>query len=115
MNRPRDVEAVVTFLPTEHGGRSTPAFSDYRPQFYYAGRDWDAPHEYPDVEQVHPGDTVRAYLAFLSPQEHIGKLSPGMPFLIREGQRIIGYGSITKVLELEASARAAVTRERKNS
>lgn len=110
MNRPRDVEAIVTFLPTEHGGRHGPAFSDYRPQFYYGGHDWDAPQEYPDVAQVNPGDTVRAYLAFLSPLEHVGKIKPGTPFLIREGQKIVGYGAITQLLDLERSAEAARSR-----
>ena len=107
MNRPRDIEAEITFLPTEDGGRTGPTFSDYRPQFYYAGHDWDAPHEYPDVRQVNPGDTVRAFLCFLSPEKHIGVVRPGMPFLIREGRNIIGYGSVTRIVDLEQSAAAA--------
>jgi len=111
MAKPRDVEALVTFLPTAFGGRSTPTFNDYRPQFYYDGHDWDAPHEYPDVKQVNPGDTVRTYLAFLSPHEHVGKIKPGMPFLIREGNRTVGYGVITQILDLEKSAEAARARE----
>ena len=104
MNRPRDIEVEITFLPTAHGGRQGPAFNGYRPQFYYAGRDWDAPHEYPDVSQVNPGDTVRAFLAFLSPKEHVGKIRPGMAFLIREGGRILGYGSVLRIVDLESSA-----------
>jgi hypothetical protein len=76
-SRPRDVEVELRFLTTAEGGRKVPAFPGYRPQFYYDGRDWDAVHEYPDVERVDPGDTVRAYLAFLSPHEHLGKLVPG--------------------------------------
>lgn len=110
MNRPRDIEAEITFLPTEHGGRRGPAFDDYRPQLYYAGHDWDASHEYPDVGQVNPGDTVRAYLCLLSPQAHAGKLKPGTAFLIREGQRVVGYGSVTRILDLEKSAAAARTK-----
>ena len=109
MNRARDIEAEITFLPTEHGGRRGPAFNDYRPQFYYAGHDWDAAHEYPDVERVNPGDTVRAFLCFLSPDEHVGKVKPGTVFLIREGQKIVGYGSVTRILELENSAAAVLT------
>ena len=111
MNRPKDIEAVITFLPTEHGGRRGPAFNDYRPQFYYSGQDCDAFHEYPDVEQVNPGDTVRAFLWFLSPELHVGKVKPGMPFLIREGHKIVGYGSVTRVLDLEKSAAAALARK----
>jgi len=110
MKRSRDIEVELTFLPTEHGGRRGPVFSDYRPQFYYAGHDWDAAHEYPDVEQVNPGDKVRAFLCFLSPDEHMGKVKPGMAFLIREGNRVVGYGAIVRLLDLEASAVAAKLR-----
>ena len=104
MNRPRDIEAEIHFLSEAEGGRSTPAYSDYRPQFYYNGQDWDAPHEYPDVEKVNPGETVRAYLAFLSPQEHLGIIYVGMEFLVREGARTVGKGKVTKIIELEQSA-----------
>ena len=110
MIRLKDIEAEITFLPTKDGGRSRPVFDNYRPQFYYAGGDWDAPHEYPDVEQVNPGDTVRAYLCFLSPHAHLGKIYPGMAFLIREGPRIVGYGSVLKIMDLERSAVAAEAR-----
>jgi elongation factor Tu len=112
MNRPKDIEAEITFIPTEHGGRGRPAFTDYRPQFYYSGQDWDAHHEYPDVEQVNPGDTVRAFLCFLSPDEHVGRLKPGMAFLIREGAKIVAYGSVTRLIDLEASAAAAKSRSK---
>jgi len=43
MKRPRDIEAEITLFPTEHGGRQHPVSNDYRPQFYYAGHDCDAP------------------------------------------------------------------------
>jgi translation elongation factor EF-Tu-like GTPase len=107
MRIPHDIEAEIYFLKLEEGGRSTPAFNDYRPQFYYEGHDWDARHVYPDVNQVNPGDTVRAYLGFLSPAEHWGKLYPNMKFEIREGARIVGRGKITQILELEESANRA--------
>lgn len=107
VRRPHDAEAILTFLPTDDGGRSDPVFSDYRPQFYYDSCDWDAPHTYPDVESVKPGETVRVILSFLSPDQHVGKLNVGTPFLIREGRKIVGYGAITKLVELEESARKA--------
>ena len=100
----RDVEAEIVLLPTEHGGRASAARSDYRPQFYYDGQDHDASHTYPDVERVLPGQSARVFLAFLHPETHIGKLHPGMPFLIREGQKVLGYGTVTRVVDLEASA-----------
>jgi translation elongation factor EF-Tu-like GTPase len=105
MPRARDIEVEIRFLSTVEGGRAGPALSGYRPQFYYDGHDWDAVHEYPDVSEVNPGDTVRAYLAFLSPQEHLGKIQPGMHFEIREGARTIGEGRVLRILALEHSAR----------
>ena len=105
MLRSRDVEVEVRFLTTEAGGRKGPAFSGYRPQFYYDGHDWDARYEFPDVPQVNPGDTVRAYLCFLSPQEHVGKLFPGKQFQCREGARVIAEGHVLTILQLEESAR----------
>jgi translation elongation factor EF-Tu-like GTPase len=101
---PKDVEAEITLLPTEHGGRASAVQSNYRPQFYYDGHDWDAVHYYPDVAEVRPGETARVYLGFLSPDEHVGRLHPGKVFLLREGNRVVGYGKITQLLELEASA-----------
>jgi translation elongation factor EF-Tu-like GTPase len=105
---PKDIEAEIYFLATEEGGRSNPAFSGYRPQFYYNQQDWDASHIYPDVEAAYPGETVRTYLGFLSPQEHVGKVYEGMGFLIREGARTVGKGKITKIIELEKSAKNAI-------
>ena len=101
---PKDIEAEIYFLTSEEGGRSTPVTTQYRPQFYYEGRDWDAAHIYPNVDQVNPGDTVRAYLGFMSPKEHFGKVHVGMKFLIREGERTVAKGVITKIIELEKSA-----------
>jgi len=101
---PKDIEAQIYFLKPEEGGRSTPAYSGYRPQFYYDEHDWDASHDYPDVDVVNPGDTVRAFLGFLSPNEHFGKVYEGMEFLVREGARTVGKGVVTKIIDLETSA-----------
>jgi len=62
-------------------------------------------HEYPDAEWVFPGETTRAYLAFLSPDEHLGKIHPGMYFQVREGTRVIAEGTVTRLVDLESSAR----------
>jgi len=102
---PKDVEAEIFFLSAEAGGRKTPFFSGYRPQFFYDGHDFDAIQYYPDVERVYPGDKVRAYLAFLSPHLHVGNVGVGTMFLVREGFRTVGYGRVTQVLDLEQSAR----------
>lgn len=95
------VEALITYLSTEHGGKKEPVYRyGYRPQFYYDGQDWAAQHNYPDVEQVMPGDTARALLCFTMPERHAGKLQVGKPFLIREGQGVVAYGVVTHVLNL---------------
>ncbi|MCB1780037.1 MAG: elongation factor Tu [Candidatus Competibacteraceae bacterium] len=79
--------------------------SGYCSQFYYDSHDWDAHHEYPDVSTVHLGQTVRAYLTFLSPQEHAEKVHLGKLFLIREGNKVVAYSVVLSVLDLEASAK----------
>lgn len=92
----------MTFLPTEHGGRKGFALSGYRPQFYFECEDYDALLEFPDVPRVHPGETARAFLTLSHPELLVGRLSPGKPFLIREGQRVLGYGTVIRLIELEA-------------
>jgi elongation factor Tu len=102
---PPDIEAEITFVPTEQGGRKTPVFSGYRPQFFYDGIDSDALQEYPDVECVAPGETARALLRFYCPDLHAGRISVGMEFQVREGKQIVAHGRVTKLLNLEESAR----------
>jgi hypothetical protein len=51
---------------------------------------WDASHTYPDTGIANPSDAVRTYLVFMNPQGHLGKLSEGMEFLLREGLRRVG-------------------------
>lgn len=94
----RHLEATIRFLTTEEGGRLRTIHSGYRPQFYYNGIDCDAVQEYPDVEVVNPGDTVRAHLSFLRPEVHLGKMHVGMPFKIREGARTVAEGTITAII-----------------
>lgn len=100
----QDIEVVMTFLRTDEGGRKMPIFSGYRPQFYYAGGEGDAQHTYLGVEQVNPGDTVTAQLMFYRPQNHVGKIAVGIEFLIREGDRTVATGKVTKILNLEQNA-----------
>jgi hypothetical protein len=100
----RDIEVILQFLPTGEGGRSAPVRTGYRPQFYYAGHDWDAVHEYPDHDSVLPGQEVRAFVAFLSPAEHLDKVVPGLIFEIREGTRVVARGRVPNVMDLYESA-----------
>lgn len=107
-----DIEGEVTYIPTEAGGRKSPAFQGYRPQFYYNGGDWDAVQHYPDVNHVNPGETARVIFSFLSPDAHLGKIKPGMMFLIREGPHTVGYGRVTKILDMEKSTKDAQERKK---
>ncbi|MDP9310455.1 MAG: elongation factor Tu [Chloroflexota bacterium] len=100
----RDILAEVTFLATAEGGRATPALTGYRPQLWYDDVGWSAMHEYIDVPSVAPGQTARAFLTFMSPERHIGKLSAGQPFLLREGSRVIGTGKMIEILNPELKA-----------
>jgi elongation factor Tu len=102
------IEAQIEFVTTEGGGRSGPAFSGYRPQFYYSGKDCDAEQIFPDVAEVKPGESVRALLRFTRPEAHWGNIRIGMPFLVREGHRTVAFGIITQILpEFEKAVNAA--------
>ena len=104
MQPPKDVEVEFEELDPDHGGRQHPLVTDSRPQFYYRGHDWDCRVEVIASGPREPRIGVRAYLAFLSPAEHSGRLRPGSAFLFREGQRTIGFGTVTRLLDLEKSA-----------
>jgi elongation factor Tu len=98
--RPPDLEARVTFLAPESGGRTTPIASGYRPNhnFGLPGELNDAQHEYPDCEWVQPGQTVKALLWLLAPERQTGRLYPGFSFTVQEGGRIVGNASVVAVL-----------------
>jgi translation elongation factor EF-Tu-like GTPase len=96
-----DVEVELTLLPTEHGGRRSPAGQGYRPQFYYGNEDCDALYEYAIDEEIPPGKLVRARLTFLRPEHHLGRVFMGMPFLLREGSRVVGYGRVIALMDFE--------------
>lgn len=106
----RDVEVELHFIATDRGGKSNPVRSGYRPQFFYRGQDWDAHHTYIDRDEVQPGESVRAYLTFLSPDLHVGHITEGMPFLIREGRLTVAYGRVLRIVDLPLSAERASER-----
>jgi translation elongation factor EF-Tu-like GTPase len=93
-----DIEVELTLLRTEAGGRRQPAGQGYRPQFYYDNGDWDASYDYAVRDVVPLGEWVLAHLTFFSPEQHRGRIFVGMPFLLREGNRVIGYGRVTALL-----------------
>ncbi|MDR7488954.1 MAG: EF-Tu/IF-2/RF-3 family GTPase, partial [Armatimonadota bacterium] len=88
--------AEVYVLTKEEGGRHTPFFSGYRPQFYFRTTDVTGDIKLPDgVEMVMPGDNVNLEVGLITPVA----LEEGLRFAIREGGRTVGAGVVTQVLE----------------
>jgi elongation factor Tu len=89
-------EAEVYVLSKEEGGRHTPFFNGYRPQFYFRTTDVTGAVELPQgTEMVMPGDNVRMMVALISPIA----MEEGLRFAIREGGRTVGAGVVSKILE----------------
>ncbi len=89
-------EAEVYILTKEEGGRHTPFFSNYRPQFYFRTTDVTGSIELPEgVEMVMPGDNVKLKVALIQPIA----MEQGLRFAIREGGRTVGAGVVAKVIE----------------
>jgi elongation factor Tu len=89
-------EAEVYVLKKEEGGRHTPFFTNYRPQFYMRTTDVTGTCELPEgTKMVMPGDNVQMKITLITP---VG-LEEQMRFAIREGGKTVGAGIVTKVLE----------------
>jgi len=89
-------EAEVYILSKEEGGRHTPFFNGYRPQFYFRTTDVTGACDLPkDVEMVMPGDNVTMTVAMIAPIA----MEEGLRFAIREGGRTVGAGVVTKIIE----------------
>jgi elongation factor Tu len=89
-------ECEVYVLSKEEGGRHTPFFSGYRPQFYFRTTDVTGVVTLPEgVEMVMPGDNVKLYVELISEIA----MEEGLRFAIREGGRTVGAGVVTKIVE----------------
>jgi len=89
-------EAEVYVLTKEEGGRHTPFFNGYRPQFYFRTTDVTGSVELPQgTEMVMPGDNVKITVSLISPIA----MEEGLRFAIREGGRTVGAGVVSKVVE----------------
>lgn len=89
-------EAEVYVLTKEEGGRHTPFFKGYRPQFYFRTTDVTGSVELPEkVEMVMPGDNTRMGVTLIVPVA----MEEGLRFAIREGGRTVGAGVVTKILK----------------
>jgi elongation factor Tu len=88
-------EAEVYVLSKEEGGRHTPFFKGYRPQFYFRTTDVTGACELPEgVEMVMPGDNIKMVVELIAPIA----MEDGLRFAIREGGRTVGAGVVAKVV-----------------
>ena len=89
-------EAEVYILGKDEGGRHTPFFKGYRPQFYFRTTDVTGACELPEgVEMVMPGDNVQLSVTLIAPIA----MEEGLRFAIREGGRTVGAGVVAKIIE----------------
>ena len=89
-------ECEVYVLSKEEGGRHTPFFNNYRPQFYFRTTDITGAVELPEgVEMVMPGDNVKMTVTMINPIA----MEEGLRFAIREGGRTVGAGVVAKIIE----------------
>ena len=89
-------EGEVYVLTKEEGGRHTPFFKGYRPQFYFRTTDVTGAVELPEgVEMVMPGDNIKVTIELISPIA----MEEGLRFAIREGGRTVGAGVVSKILK----------------
>jgi len=89
-------EAEVYILSKEEGGRHTPFFKGYRPQFYFRTTDVTGEVQLPEgVEMVMPGDNIKMAVNLIAPIA----MEEGLRFAIREGGRTVGAGVVSKIVE----------------
>jgi len=89
-------EAEVYILSKDEGGRHTPFFNGYRPQFYFRTTDVTGACELPaGIEMVMPGDNVKMEVSMIAPIA----MEEGLRFAIREGGRTVGAGVVAKIIE----------------
>ncbi|MEN1942224.1 elongation factor Tu [Luteimonas sp. MJ246] len=91
-----EFEAEVYVLSKDEGGRHTPFFKGYRPQFYFRTTDITGACELPEgVEMVMPGDNVKMVVTLINPIA----MDEGLRFAIREGGRTVGAGVVAKIIK----------------
>jgi elongation factor Tu len=89
-------ECEVYVLSKDEGGRHTPFFNNYRPQFYFRTTDVTGAVDLPEgVEMVMPGDNVKMTVSLINPIA----MEEGLRFAIREGGRTVGAGVVSKIVE----------------
>lgn len=93
-----DIEAVITFLKREEGGRKTPVSSGYRPA-HLVKDDYltTGVHQYYSDENVLPGETVLGTITFITPEAYPNCLWEEKMIKIQEGGRLVGYAKVVKI------------------
>jgi elongation factor Tu len=96
INPHTEFEAEIYVLSKEEGGRHTPFFSNYRPQFYFRTTDVTGACALPEgVEMVMPGDNIKMTVTLIAPIAR----EEGLKFAIREGGRTVGAGVVAKIIK----------------
>ena len=96
INPHTEFEAEIYVLSKEEGGRHTPFFSNYRPQFYFRTTDVTGACALPEgVEMVMPGDNIKMSVNLIAPIA----MEEGLKFAIREGGRTVGAGVVAKIIK----------------
>jgi elongation factor Tu len=91
-----EFEGEIYVLSKEEGGRHTPFFSNYRPQFYFRTTDVTGAIKLPEgTEMVMPGDNVKIKVELIAPIA----MTEGLRFAIREGGRTVGAGVVAKIIK----------------
>ena len=91
-----DFEAEIYVLSKDEGGRHTPFFNGYRPQFYFRTTDVTGALQLPaGTEMVMPGDNVKIVVQLIAPIA----MEDGLRFAIREGGRTVGAGVVSKIIK----------------
>tara|TARA_R110001599_G_C12234408_1_gene658281 strand:- start:1866 stop:2183 length:318 start_codon:yes stop_codon:yes gene_type:complete len=95
-----DIEAQVTLISTEEGGRSGYAVSGYRPQHVFR-EDWvtSGAHQYITKDKLYPGESALANISFLSPL--VQSLEIGTNLKIQEASRVVGFAKVTKIFNAQ--------------
>jgi elongation factor Tu len=89
-------EAEIYVLSKDEGGRHTPFFNGYRPQFYFRTTDVTGAIDLPEgTEMVMPGDNVKITVKLIAPIA----MEDGLRFAVREGGRTVGAGVVSKIIE----------------
>lgn len=103
-NQMYDIKVEISVIPTNAGGRKNPFCNGFRPEFNYDGVNCIVALSTSEgIEWVYPGQTVMAYIVFMNPHRHVGKIYPGKEFTLIEGNSVIANGKILEILELESA------------